>query len=769
MNLAQIIEQLRNDDELNSNVTEWRHLSSQPARYGETPQWLDERLIKILHERGIYQLYTHQTSAIETIHRGKNVVVVTPTASGKTLCYNLPVLNSILENEATRAIYIFPTKALAQDQLAELYEWVNALGIDIKTYTYDGDTPPNARKAIRSAGHIVITNPDMLHIGILPHHTKWVKLFENLKYIVLDEIHYYRGVFGSHLANVMRRLKRICRFYGSSPQFICCSATIANPEELASKMIEEEIELIDDNGAPRGEKHFIFYNPSVINRELGIRKSAVLETRKWSSRFLYNDLQTIVFARSRLTVEVLVTYLKDIARNYHKPEGCIQGYRGGYLPRERRMIEKGLREGDILGVVSTNALELGIDIGQLEICLLTGYPGTISSTWQQAGRAGRRAGVSAVVLIASSSPLDQYIINHPDYFFGSSPENGLINPDNLFILISHIKCAAFELPFEAGEKFGVETTEEILQFLEEEKILYRVADKWHWTGQTFPAEEIGLRSASTDNFVIIDITEEPKVIGEIDRVSAPMMIHEDAIYIHGGEQYHVEELDYEEKKAYVKKVDVDYYTDAELAVDLKVLDIIQSDKQLASERAWGEVMLSYLATVFKKIKFFTMENVGWGKINLPEEEMHTTAYWVTLPEDITAGFSRNDLQGALLGLSNVLVNVAPLYLMCDPRDIRVVSQIRSPFTQKPTIYLYDNYPGGIGFSQKLYDIHQLLLETALELVLSCGCDTACPSCVGPLVEVGEKGKSITVAMLKRMLRRESAREIRSLPSRRDPR
>ena len=734
MNLEQMLEYFKASPKIRGNVTSWVELPAREAVYEDFPDFIDERIIKALEKRGVHKLYSHQASAVRAINEGNSVVVVTPTASGKTLCYNLPVLNSILKDEESRAIFLFPTKALSHDQTTELHELITEAGVDVRTFTYDGDTPQSARKAIRQAGHIVVTNPDMLHSGILPHHTKWMKLFENLKYIVIDEIHNYRGVFGSHLANIMRRLRRICEFYGSSPQFICCSATIANPAELASRITGADVKLIDNNGAPSGEKHIIFYNPPLVNKELGIRRSSLLEAERLAGTLIKNSIQTIVFTRSRLNVEVLVTYLRDIYRNSRDGDRKVRGYRGGYLPNLRREIEKGLREGDITGVVSTNALELGIDIGALEACVICGYPGTIASTWQQAGRAGRRSGVSAAILVANSSPLDQYIISNPDYFFGKSPENGLINPDNLVILYNHMKCAAFELPFEDGEKFGVETTEEILSYMEEARLVRHVGKRWHWMSDTFPADEISIRSASNENFIIIDISE-PKhtVIGEVDRFSAPMLLHEEAIYIHEGVQYQVEKLDFDDKKAYVRKVNVDYYTDASLSVDLKVIDVFREDTEKTVHRSSGEVSVSSLVTMFKKIKLHTHENIGSGPVDLPELEMHTTAYWVSLPE-VIPGMSQTDIQNGLLGISNVLANAAPIYLMCDPGDIRVVHQIRSPFTQKPTVYIYDSYPGGVGFSDKLYELHSELFETVADMVRKCGCESGCPSCVGPLNE-----------------------------------
>lgn len=749
MNLEQMLDYFKASEKMMQNITSWVELPKREAVYEEFPDFIDDRIKSALERRGVRKLYSHQSSAIQAVNEGKSIVVVTPTASGKTMCYNVPVLNAILKNEESRALFLFPTKALSQDQTSELHELITEAGVDVKTFTYDGDTPQSARKAIRQAGHIVVTNPDMLHSGILPHHTKWTKLFENLKFIVIDEVHHYRGVFGSHLANVLRRLRRICEFYGSNPQFICCSATIANPAELASRVTGLEICLIDNNGAPTSQKHILFYNPPLVNKELGIRRSSMLEAEGLAEALIRNGVQTIVFTRSRLNVEVLVTYLKDIYRSSRDGDKRVRGYRGGYLPNLRREIEKGLREGSITGVVSTNALELGIDIGALEACIICGYPGTIASTWQQAGRAGRRNGVSAAFLVANSSPLDQYIISNPEYFFGKSPENGLINPDNLVILYNHIKCAAFELPFEDGEKFGVETTAEVLSFMEEARLIRHVGNRWHWMSDVFPADDISLRSASNENFIIIDISE-PKhvVIGETDRFSAPMLLHEEAIYMHEGVQYQVEKLDFDDKKAYVRKVNVDYYTDANLAVDLKVIDVFRADTSKSVYRSSGEVSVSSLVTMFKKIKLHTHENIGSGPVTLPELEMHTTSYWVSLPEELPA-MSQSDVQNGLLGVSNVLANAAPIYLMCDPGDIRVVHQVRSTFSQRPTVYIYDSYPGGVGFSDKLYELHKELFATAEGMIEHCSCETGCPSCVGPLNEFTGTGnpKEVTLKLM----------------------
>ncbi len=748
MNLSQVLSQMQATPQLRDQVTAWKVIEATAGSFVDFPPSVDPRLVAVLRQRGFERLFTHQREAIEAVLGGENVVVVTPTASGKTLCYNVPILNSLLENPESRAIYLFPTKALSQDQLDELHGVITDLGVDIKTYTYDGDTPVNARKAIRAAGHVVITNPDMLHTGILPHHTKWVKLFENLKYVVIDEVHQYRGVFGSHLANVIRRLKRICQWYGTDPIFILCSATIANPEELAQRLIEEEVHLVDQDGSPKGEKHFIFYNPPVVNKELSIRRSSVHEARAMARNFLLNDIQTIVFARTRKTVEVLLSYLREDLKSQRRGEEKVRGYRGGYLPQERREIERGLRQGKVRGVVATNALELGIDIGALDACVITGYPGTITSTWQQAGRAGRRADVSCAVLVASSSPLDQYIVTHPGYFFSQPPEHALVNPDNLLILLNQIKCAAFELPFEEGERYGGQSIDQILQFLEEQGILHQAGTTYHWSADAYPAEEISLRTAARDNFVIIDTSgREPRVIGEVDSFSAPTTVHPDAIYIHGGEQYQIDQLDWEGKKAYATHVDADYYTQGSVAVEVRVIDEFQAEHSESCTKAHGEVLVSALATIYKKIKLWTHENIGWGDIRLPEQEMQTTAYWLSLPESLTTTIRASDLETGLVGLANVMGNVAPLFLMCDPGDVGVKPEVRSPHTKEATIFIYDRVPAGIGFAEKLYRVHDQLLQAAGQLIADCPCTTGCPSCVGPEDEIGARGKRNAVRLL----------------------
>jgi len=733
-------------------ITAWRHLSPRPARYGVWPSHLDARLVAQLAARGIERPYVHQAEVLERLREGKHVVVVTPTASGKTLCYNVPVVQRILEEPSARALYIFPTKALAQDQLNELYTLTAPLDVGIKTFTYDGDTPQSARHAIRSAGHIVITNPDMLHTAILPQHTRWMKLFEQLRYVVIDELHAYRGVFGSHVGNVLRRLQRICEFYGARPQFICCSATIANPRELAELLVDEQFAIVDNDGSPRAEKHLLLYNPPVVNRELGIRRSSLLEARTLAERFLRHNVQTILFSRSRLSVEIMVTYLKQMLRlPPDQTARAVRGYRGGYLPNERREIEAGLRDGSVRAVVSTNALELGIDIGQLQAAIMVGYPGAIASTWQQAGRAGRRSGTSVAILVASSAPLDQYIVSHPEYFFEGAVEGAVANPANPLILNAHTKCGAFELPFADGESLGHLRLDATLQELEQALVVHHTGGLWHWSADKFPAADISLRSASAENVVIVDTTGGSRVIGQMDRIAALTMLHDGAIYLHEGVQYYVDRYDVDEHRAYVHHVDVDYYTDAELDVDLRVLEPLEEQALGEASLAFGEVAVTIRPSIYKKIKFHTHENVGSGEIHLPQSDMHTSAMWLALADARPDGLAGSELAMGLQGMRHLLANVAPLYAMCDPRDVRAVAEVKSPHTRRPTLYLYDAMPGGVGLAARLYGQAEALLRSAYELAAGCACEAGCPSCVGPVQEVGEQAKRAALTMLTELL------------------
>jgi DEAD/DEAH box helicase domain-containing protein len=761
-------------------VTAVRHIPAQAARYVPWPAEVDARLIEALAARGIDQPYLHQGDAMGHALAGRHVVVVTPTASGKTLCYNGAVLSTVLREPGARALYLFPTKALAQDQLAELQGLAQIVGAatqrEIGVFTYDGDTPADARRAIRARANVVLSNPDMLHAGVLPHHPRWARLFENLRYIVIDELHAYRGVFGSHLANVLRRLQRVCRHYGSNPTFICTSATIANPKALAEQLTEQPFQLVSENGAPRGEKFFVLLNPPVVNQALGIRRSYLSETRRVALEFLRRHLQLIVFAQSRLATEILTTYLKDAFQGPPGAPEAVRGYRGGYLPLRRREIERGLREGDVRAVVSTNALELGIDIGALDVCVMAGYPGTIASTWQRAGRAGRRSGRSAAVLVASSAPLDQFIVRHPTYFFEASPEHALINPENLHVLMSHVKCAAFELPFQDGERFGRTpvSTEEVLQVLGEEGFVHAADGQWNWTHESYPADAVSLRAITSDNFVIVDVTEGSRVIGETDYTSALSTLHEKAIYILEGALFQVERLDIGGRKAYVRSVECDYYTDAIIYTKVNVLDEAETSVGEVHEgragspspasaaddviarpnpagRSHGDVHVVSRVVGFKKIRFYTNENVGSGDLDLPEQQMHTTSYWLTVPRGLLLQlpYAPDDRRDGVSGLAHAMLSIAQLLLMCDRRDLGVSIDTGADEADAH-VFLYDNYPGGIGFSAPLFRMHDALLVQSQQLIESCPCEVGCPSCVGPVGDIGPRAKRVALELLARL-------------------
>ncbi|MCC7418166.1 MAG: DEAD/DEAH box helicase [Acidobacteria bacterium] len=769
------------------HVTAVRRLPALAAQLVPFPPALDPRLCRALESRGIAQLYTHQAEAIEHALGGRHAVITTPTASGKTLCYNAPVLQAVLQDPSSRALYLFPTKALAQDQLAELQALCDAIagasGEPIGVFTYDGDTPQDARRTIRARAHLVLSNPDMLHSGILPHHPRWAKLFESLKYVVIDELHAYRGVFGSHLCNLLRRLRRICRHYGSAPVFLCSSATIANPRELAERLTERPFALVDKSGAPRGEKFFVFVNPPVVNQQLGIRRSYLAETRRIAAEFLGRQLQVIVFAQSRLATEILTTYLKDDFDGTPGGPERVRGYRGGYLPNRRREIEKGLREGAVRAVVSTSALELGIDIGALDVSVMAGYPGTIAATWQRAGRAGRRAGRSAAVLVASSAPLDQFVVRNPSYFFDAAPERALINPDNLHILVDHVKCAAFELPFTAREQFGSgggPDVQEVLGVLAEQGLVHRSAEEvdaledgaaaegaqWTWTSESYPADAVSLRSVSSDNFVVVEVADQTRVIGETDFTSGPSTLHAKAIYIVEGALYQVERLDFEGRKAFVRAIDCDYYTDAITYTRVTILDTFGAEPAASiapfggdgqdEVRSHGEVHVVSRVVGFKKIKFYTNENVGSGELDLPEQQMHTTAYWLTIPSRIMAmlPYAADDRRDGVVGLSFAISQVAQLLLMCDRHDIGISIDAGESAGREtgaapiaPKIFVYDSYPGGIGFSEPLFRLHDALLAQTRTLIAECGCESGCPGCVGPVGNTGLLAKAAALRIL----------------------
>ena len=822
--LATILSALRLNRDFMDNVVAWEKFPRRLPRPGLAMSSLSPQISHALQQKGFTYLFTHQTAAIHHALNRQNVIIATATASGKSLCYTIPVLQRLVERPSARALYLFPTKALAHDQMAETASFINASRLPIPVHSYDGDTPQSKRRQVRQSEGIIITNPDMLHAGILPYHTTWRGLFSNLEYVVLDEIHTYRGVFGSHIANLIRRLRRICQFYGSDPQFICCSATIANPQEHAQRLVEAPFVLIDEfqNGAPTGEKHFILYNPPIIDEELGLRGSSVMAAKDAAITFLAEDVQTIVFARARQTVELLLTYLQEQLVYEGKEETAVTGYRGGYLPLERRDIERALRTGELRGVVATNALELGIDIGQLSTAVLTGYPGSIASTWQQAGRAGRRADVSIAIMIANNSPLDQYICHHPRYLFGQSPEHALTNPDNLRIMVKHLLCAAFELPFRNGERYGsFGVVDELLDILTEEGVLHHTRNQYHWLGEGTPANRVSLRTNGDETVVIHDV-ENGRTIGELDLDSSPAMLHEGAIYMHQAQSFLVDAFDWDGRLAHVRPIEVDYYTRASISSSLRQLQPEEERQANGTLYAHGDVTVVTQATGYRKIKRYTHETLGFGEIDLPEQVLQTVGYWLIFSEaladqlydlgillkpnnygsnwqqqrqlalardghrcrtcgaegllhvhhirpfrEYTSYLEANQLdnlatlcpschrraeagqqaRSALGGLAYVLRNLAPLYLMCDPYDIQVSAESRSPLTQAPTIVIYETIAAGVGFSQRLFELHRQLLAAALELVRDCHCRDGCPACVGPPSEIGPSTKAVTRQLL----------------------
>ncbi len=750
-------------------------LPARSADYRPLPDALPDALRRALRSRGIDQLYSHQAEAWEAVQRGEDVVVVTPTASGKSLCYTLPVVTAAM-TQSSRALYLFPTKALAQDQVSELLELNRAGDLGLRAHTFDGDTPGDARQAIRLHGSVVVSNPDMLHQGILPHHTKWAQFFENLRYIVIDEIHSYRGVFGSHLVNVLRRLRRVCAFYGSTPQFILCSATIGNPQAHAEALIERKVTAITRSGAPRGEQHVLLWNPPVRNPDLGLRASARSQSNRIARLAIRAGLKTLVFAQSRLMVEVLTKYLKDVFDHDPRKPARIRAYRGGYLPSERRDAERAMRAGHIDGVVSTSALELGVDIGSLDVVVLNGYPGSIAGTWQRFGRAGRRQQPALGILVASSDPLDQYLIRHPEFFSGAAPEHARLHADQPLILLDHIRCAAFELPFHDGDQFGTGTADPFLQVLGESGVLHREGARWEWIADSYPANAVSLRSVADGNFVVVDRTGgRQTIIAEVDYSAAALTLYEGAIHMIQALPYQVERLDWEGRKAYVTRTHVDYYTDAIDYTRLKVLERFDGSIAGSGSALHGEVHVVRRVSGYKKIRYYSHENIGYGPVNLPDQELHTTAMWWQLPQGVLdAAFgSRQDALDGFLCAAYALHLVATVAVMAEARDLQKsvgsadgawfaaadgrgrgqlraadggLADIGTAASFIPTVYLYDNYPGGVGLSDPLWRRQVELIEQARALIQGCTCRAGCPACVGPILASDEQAANTPRAL-----------------------
>ncbi len=746
MNASRFIERLKLSPEYRGQIVHIENIPARPARYEALEAPLHPRVAAILAKTGIERLYTHQAQAIRAIREGRDVAVVTSTASGKTLCYNVPVLERLAVDPSARALYLFPTKALAQDQLRGLvrYREIDP-DMPIVAGTYDGDTPPNARRKLRDEGNVILTNPDMLHQGILPRHPSWGRLFASLVYVVIDEMHTYRGVFGSNVANVIRRLERICEHYGANPQFICCSATIANPKELAEKLIDRPVTLIDDDGAPRGPRKFVFWNPPFVDAARVERGSSSFEAERLLVDLVRDRVQTITFVKARVVAELIYRFAQEqLQRISPSLANAVKPYRGGYLPEERREIERRLFSGELLGVASTNALELGIDIGSLDAAILTGYPGTIASAWQQAGRAGRGQEEALVVLVGQSTPIDQYLMSHPEYFFGRTTEGAVIDPHNPYVLARHLRCAAFELPLGAKDiaRFG-EYMPAILEILEERREVARRGNRWYWSHPSYPSEAVKLRNMSDNTYTIVDTTQDPagrevprrdtganRVIGTMDELSAFEQIHPEAIYLHDGETYFVSELDVDKKVAYVEKADVDYFTQSVAESTVKIENEQENAKVHRATAAFGDVTVTSLVYMFKKIRFHGRDSIGFGKVSLPPQVMGTAAFWLVPPVstlNLVREWGRDPSEG-LYGIGNVITEVVPLFAMCDPRDVGAV--VDSLNTGSPTLFVYDRYPGGVGFAERAYRTLEKVLDACLDLVKGCRCDDGCPSCVG---------------------------------------
>jgi DEAD/DEAH box helicase domain-containing protein len=833
VNILPLLSRWRADSSIGGNIVAWETLPPRSARYTIIPNGVHSKLRESLNHTGIEKLYSHQSTSWDAVQRGENIAIVTGTASGKTLCYNIPVIDSMLRDPQATALYIFPTKALAQDQLAglqELLTWISTPEAPIAPATYDGDTPANARPTIRKKSRLIITNPDMLHTGIMPHHTRWEHFFRGLRLIIIDEMHTYRGVFGSHVANTLRRLKRLSNFYQVKPKFVLTSATIGNPKELAEQLIEEPVTIIDDDGSARGARNFIIYNPPIVDKELGIRASLTQESLRLAEDLLLYHIQTIIFGRTRRTVEILLRSIKPSFSNLDG-NSIVQAYRSGYLPRQRRAIERGLRDGSVQAVIATTALELGIDIGQMGAALLAGYPGTIAGTWQQAGRAGRGQESSLAVLVTSASPLDQFLARHPDYFFDSSPEQALINPDNPLILLGHLQCATYELPFEQTETYGDLGWREISEYLEYLRgmgIIHKSGGKFFWMAENFPASAISLRSASPNNILLQSYEDEKSItIGEVDRESAPWMVHPDAVYIHQGETYLVDELDLDGNLARMRPVEVDFFTRAQRETEIQLIELIEETTTTGCSKSCGEILVTSQVIGYRKVRWGTNENLGYGEVTLPPSQLQTTGYWLTLNDKTitelqsegTWNSTRNyygaswqaqrnaarardqfrcqfcglsegrkahhvhhkvpfrtfvspetanrlenlvtlcptchlkaesavQVRSGMTGLAYALENIAPIFLMCDRGDLSLHVDPQSPLTEgRPTVVLYDNIPAGIGFSQRLFEIHSDLMLHTREVVSACECADGCPSCVGPGGEEGSGGKREALAML----------------------
>jgi len=746
-------------------------LPERPARYGRLVGGLHPAVAAALKEQGIGRLYKHQAEAIAHLRRGKSVVIVTGTASGKTLCYNLPVVETLLEDPQATMLYLFPTKALTQDQLRGLGKFrchsepEPAAGgsgarnqdlcrrpeggdlpeIEFLAGAYDGDTPQNLRRKLRDGANVLLTNPDMLHQGILPQHPRWNRFFTHLRYIVIDEVHAYRGVFGSHLANVLRRLRRICAHYGATPQIICCSATIGNPKEHAEQITGQPMELVTNDGSPRGPKRFVLWNPPPVEtaargkegdwRVGGDRRSPLWEGVHLMSSLVKEGVQTIAFVRTRLAAELIFKNCRDLLEPVSpKLARAVHAYRGGYLPEERRKIEQKLVSKEILGVASTNALELGIDIGSLDACLLVGYPGTIASLWQQAGRAGRGKEEALIVLIGQNSPIDQYLMTHSQYLFAQNPEQAVVDPDNPHVTIGHLRCATHELPLRDEEVAGFGPyAEVVLELLEEEGSVKHIEGRWYWARTEYPAAEVNLRNIAGPVYTIQEESKGEKVIGTLDEVSALSQLFTHAVYLHAGDTYFVTNLDLEQKIAHVARQELDYYTQSVQVSQIKVDEVEEEAEQFGGRVGFGDVTVTTTIPMFKKIRFHSRDSLGFEKLELPPQLLETVAMWLAPGEAAVKTLAERGLLigEALIGLGNLLTEVAPMFVMCDPQDIGAV--VDSASLGVDALFLHDRYPGGMGYAKRCQERAGEILRTMYDVVCQCGCEDGCPSCVGSAI------------------------------------
>ncbi len=738
MDVKDFLYQVQRRSEYRDQIVDIKRLARREAKFGKLDHPLDPRLAHILALEGVKDLYSHQAKSRELLRAGKNVLVVTGTASGKTLCYNLPVAEHLLADPDARALYIFPTKALAQDQMGTLHRWAGydpALQKKIRVATYDGDTPSSARTRIRQSANVILTNPDMLHQGILPYHAKWADFLHNLRFIVIDELHTYRGIFGSQFANVLRRLMRLLDFHGGQCRLVCSSATIGNPKQFAEWLTGQPMELVDEDGSPRGEKYFVLWNPPYIDASRVVRRSANIEAKRLFTDLVRYGSQTIVFAKARVVAELIYKYAKEEFANQNEDDLAerVRAYRGGYLPEDRRDIEKLLFSGKLRGVCATNALELGIDVGSLDAAVLVGYPGTVSSTWQQAGRSGRRASESLAILVAYNDPIDQYMMHHPEYFFSRDVERVVIDPDNPHILASHLACAAFELPLTADDAryFGPTYKKTLETIIQDNPDLHKIGRQYHWANSDFPAARTNLRTISDSTYTIVDTTGGAnRAMGSIDSISAPEQLHPNAVYLHEGESYIVKELDLDARIAYVKQTNVEYYTQPILASNARVIEQEQDRELEIGRLGFGPLEVSWRTVGFKKIKFYTMENIGQEELEMPELSLKTRGLWFLPSEEIVealgdAGYMPGN---AMVGLRNLTIWALPILAMCDINDI--AGQVNYSCFGTASLIVYDRYLEGLGFSRRGFENFSDLLKLTGQILTECPCESGCPSCVG---------------------------------------